>query len=111
MKKRNITRAPTPGHRVWPFPYMAVFTRLHPPYLGVLSPQDAKRPNSRENVGNLGVLGRTKAQNTQISAYIKIIFLAVCLLAGCQRASANPATATARARRVIAQATDVALQL
>jgi hypothetical protein len=41
-----------------------------------------------------------------------LIFLAACTLAACQKTTtANPATATARSRRVIAQATDVALQL
>ena len=39
-----------------------------------------------------------------------LILLAAYLLAACKTSSTNPATATARARRVIAQATDVALQ-
>jgi len=45
-----------------------------------------------------------------VTACVLPIFLAAYLLAACRTATASPATATARAQRVIAQATDMALQ-
>jgi hypothetical protein len=42
---------------------------------------------------------------------IAIIMMAAFLLAACRTASAGPATVTARAQRVVAQATDIALQM
>jgi hypothetical protein len=42
---------------------------------------------------------------------IVLMLLVASLLAACQTATANPATATARSQRVIAQATDIARQL
>jgi hypothetical protein len=51
-------------------------------------------------------------KKSDISRYLLGILLVAYLLAACRRtATASPATATARAQRVIAQATDVALQL
>jgi hypothetical protein len=45
------------------------------------------------------------------SAYFPFILLVAYLLAACQNTTVSPATATARAQRAIAQATDIALQL
>ena len=42
---------------------------------------------------------------------IACLFLAACLLAACRNTSVSPGTATARAQRAIAQATDIAQQL
>lgn len=50
-------------------------------------------------------------RTNQARLIVAFILLAAYLLAACRSASANPATATARVQRVIAQATAMALQI